>query len=520
MTEENLDWLDDIADKLIANEKITEEEADDLLNYVRIPGKLNKQLSPEVIRYIDLIDNYELVDELPENPLDTGGHEYLAKSIETANLTHANRQLDENERTHLITDLIRPLEFIFTGTDTKVFQSVVKVLTNEPSPQQGKYLSKEVTEELEDKAFKEVFFSSVGVRATDTFMDKVREYVNFDKEDLFGDDEQRKRAIREFLPDLEEFKYSNTKVENVLMRSDTSLLDTLTAGGFKTDIAGRNDRKKGESYGIAARVELPAGVSLPGGFEYTRFKRTIVSAVGNAYDLEELRTQKAGKQSIRVDHLVNLINGDDLTTDVRPGTVDKLIKEIEPLTTVRVEIDATEHAAYNRQKNKKFQLERNNYKGFLLPVEFQEVKEFSKSKQIYMHILKRPVLYDYASNTGQFIKVSRQTLNLTKQYLEDGTEKETVVKQMTHQRVIIRDYILGEIYGRGRNFKDKPVKITYKSIYEVVENDLGKKPRKQTLDKNIENVATALQQKKEIRKYKIIPSGRTKLHRLDIYHNK
>ena len=508
MTEEKLDWLDDIADKLIANEKITEEEADDLLNYVHIPAVLNKQLSPEVIRYIDLIDNYELVDELPENPLDTGGHEYLANSIETANLIHANRQLDENERTHLITDLIRPLEFIFTGTDSEVFQAIVKTLTKEPSQNEKEYFPKEEIEKMMGKTFKQSLFSVIALKATDTFIERVRESIEI--EDVNDDIKQ----IREFLPNIDNFGYSNTKVENELTKPSRSLEETIKNIGFNADVARDDDRKKGISKPVTARLALLDETMLPKGFNYSLSVRKLVSAVGNAYDLAELETKVAGAKSIRIDHLINIMDDKPATTRVTTSRVKEVTEQIKVLRNISIEIDATQHKEYNKSKPKGVQLEQDKFTGFLLPVEILERKEFSKDKQVYISILKRPVLYEYAREAGQIITVEKGLLDLTT-YPEGKAPKIDRIERMTQQISALADLMILETRGRGR--KKPYTAITFNRIYEYVDDDLGRKVRRQTLNSNIEKVAKALVAKGEFKKYEIVKKGKKRYGTLHLY---
>lgn len=325
--------------------------------------------------------------------------------------------------------------------------------------------------------------------------------------------------VREFLQVPEQFKYGNTKIENQILNPNTDLTKVIDEGGFNAEIASQTDKMNDLSYTVPAEFSLPEGVILPDNFNYSMSKRLIVNTAGNAYDQADLATQSAGAKTIRADHFINMMNGDSLTTDVRPETVEELIEDIEPLTTVRLEIDATNHQIYNSKDKNRPQLEQNKFTGYLLPVEIIERKEHSKGKQVYLRILTRPALYEYANEAGQLVKVNYQALDLTKKYLEDGTEEKTIIKQMSKQRRAIRDFILSRIYGYSYSKNYTHTQITYSSIYEIIEKDLGK-VRKQTLDRNIEKVAQALEQKEIINKYEIIPKGRTKLHRIDLYHKK
>jgi len=523
--EDNLTWLDDILDKLFNDETITDEEVKQVLEYVEVPQVLADELGKQELHYIDLVGNHDLLNELPHNPLDTGGREYLAISIEVANNLHTNNQLSEQDTDHLVQDLISPLQFIFTGTQDPTFQSVIDTLNNTSEINAEDYEKRKkefkgtklenLVSKITDKTFKSILFTSVQMVATETFIENIREYVDLSDIEPASVADDDSIEIKEFLPELEQFRYGNTKVENELKNPKRSITDTLTNGGFIANITSRKDKLKGYNYEVPAHFSVSDGVSFPPDFSYTLSTALLVNAIGNAYDLAELETQSAGAKTIRADHLINIMNGDTLTTDVRPEAVENLIEEIEPLTTVRVEIDATEHQAYNDRSNKKVQLAQNKFTGYLLPIEVIERTEQSKSKQVYLRILTRPALYNYANQTGQIIKVKYHTLDLTKEYLEDGAEKPTIVKRMSQQTRSIRDFIINQIYGRGRNLKYTDVK--YSTIYDFIEKDLGSKPRKQTLDKNIERVMLALEQKGAVKKYEVIPQGRKKLYKLRIY---
>lgn len=519
--EDNLTWLDDILDKLFNDEIITDEEVKQVLEYVAVPQVLADELGKQDLHYIELIDHYDLIHEFPNNPLDAGGKEHLTQSIEVANRLHARNQLSEEDMQHIVEDILTPLQFIFYGEEDQSIKSVLKMLENASNVNsdffKGKDGKGERTEkfikELTEGTYERIVYAGIQRVSTKTFVHEIDKRIEDVGSLKHVDDDSVE--IREFLPELEQFRYGNTKVENELKNPKRSISDTLTSGGFIADITSRKDKLKGYNYEVPAHFSVSDGVSFPRGFSYTLSTALLVNAIGNAYDLAELETQSAGAKTIRADHLINIMNGDALTTDVRPEAVQNLIEEIEPLTTVRVEIDATEHQAYNDRSNKKVQLAQNKFTGYLLPIEVIERTEQSKSKQVYLRILTRPALYNYANQTGQIIKVKYHTLDLTKEYLEDGAEKPTIVKRMSQQTRSIRDFIINQIYGRGRNLKYTDVK--YSTIYDFIEKDLGSKPRKQTLDNNIERVMLALEQKGAVKKYEVIPQGRKKLYKLRIY---
>lgn len=325
-----------------------------------------------------------------------------------------------------------------------------------------------------------------------------------------GDKEQ----IREFLPNIESFGYSNTKVENELSNPNTKLAKVIKTGGFRADVASQKDKKKGFTHPVKAEFSLLNDTIIPDNFNYSSSVRLLVSAIGNAYDYAELETRAAGVRSVRVDHLINIMDGKPTTTRVRAERVQEVTEQIKILRTISVEIDAKDHQKYNAENKRGQQLEQNKFTGYLLPVEIIERKEFSKDKQIYINILKRPVLYEYAREAKQVITVKSEMLDLTT-YPEGKTPTVDRIKYMTQQINSIRDLMLLETSGRGRNLPYTA--ITYEHIYKHVEDDIGKTLRKQTIHKNVDKVATALIAKGKIKKKEILPKGKKRYGTIRLY---
>lgn len=322
--------------------------------------------------------------------------------------------------------------------------------------------------------------------------------------------------IREFLPKIENFGYSNTKVENELTKPSHTLKETIENIGFKAEVASERDIKRGMSHLVQAKFFSLDDTMVPDNFNYSLSIRKLVSAIGNAYDLAELETKAAGAKSVRVDHLINIMEQKPATTRVRAERVQEVTEQIKILRNISVEIDATPHQEYNARNPKGPQLEQNKFIGYLLPVEIIERKEFSKDKQVYISILKRPVLYEYAREAGQIITVKNGLLDLTS-YPEKQTPEIDRIKRMTQQISALGDLMILETRGRGRN---KPyTAITYDRIYEYIDDDLGRKVRRQTLNSNIEKVANALVAKGEFKKVEILPKGKKRYGTLRLYKN-
>lgn len=347
----------------------------------------------------------------------------------------------------------------------------------------------------------------------------IRELIIDNEESLsvlgLSEEQAHSDNAKMFLPSLSNFRYGNTKAQNTILFKDFADMANVT---YALDIASRKDKQRGVKYNVTMELTNDNNIHLPENFNYTLQDDLICNSIGNLAELDEV--QKNGGL-IRAEHLVNIMNGDPLSTRVRDETVNEILEEVKQLIGVRVEINAEEHKRYNSSNRKKTQLVETYFTGSLLPV---DIYSFEGMKLIQIN--NQPPLYRYAKSSGQMLTYDYDILDLTKVYHKDTDTGEilsiskTSIKRMSEQVRSIRDCILKEI-GRGRAMNNRTLPITYARIHSFLDDDLptidiNKKSTKQSVNRNIQRVLDSLQDKGLFTKWTPKAKGRQKLHSIVI----
>ena len=401
----------------------------------------------------------------------------------------------------------------------KINEDVKKIIDIAVEEVEGKFKERNIDPQEHEDLFKEYVKEYVDI-LSDVYTEDV------EKTALIQVEKNRKTKIqvREFLPNIENFRFSNTKVENHLAKPEIKLTEILKLEegkrGFNAELASKADRKEGYSYPVTAKFSLLDNAILPENFNYSSSVRGIVSAIGTAYEYDGLETTVAGTKTIRADHLLSLIDGVSLAKRVTPERVQELVNQIKSLMNVFVEIDIKHHQEYNALKPKNeegadLQYKKRKRYGPLLSVIVDEYEDFSKDKHFYIEITRLPILYEYAKDAGQMITFDRSLLDLTS--YPEHKKPPFPIKRITPQRQALNQMMILESRGRGSSKRfSKYIDITYKRMYDYIEDDLGGY-RKESLDKNIEMVADTLIAKGEFSKKEILAKGRKKYGTLRLY---
>lgn len=319
------------------------------------------------------------------------------------------------------------------------------------------------------------------------------------------------------VPMAEKFNYGNTKAENTFLKQPLPMLLELSEqGGATIDVA-----KRGSSEEIVVNMMIGTdkNIVLPEGYEYSLSQATLLASIGSNFNrIREEQKNKFSGSGIVVT-LEQLAGFRDGVPEVKlnEDTKQELLRDIETLSSMRIEIKSDAHREYNERSKKKSQNIQADYKGNMLYTEI-----LTENEQTYIHIMRIPVLYEYAIDAGQVIKHHRHSLDLKHVYVLDdnGVVIDTIktdIKAMNPQRRCIRDYVLREI-GMMRSMRLKKKNLTYELLYEALskdksfEGDLTKKSTRSSVNKNVTLVLDTLKEKDVIKSWDYQGQGRTRYY--------
>lgn len=319
--------------------------------------------------------------------------------------------------------------------------------------------------------------------------------------------------------DVNIFRISSSKLTNSLIRSPFS---EVIGADYGVDVASNRDKENGKSVITYFRILENSSIRLPENFEFTETTARYIDAVGSA--LEDPSVRENGG-AIKVRHLINIMNGKN-SSNVREKEIDKVLHDLDILSSINIYIDAQEHAEYNNDNKNKSKLETTVYRDYLLPTGMRGGVDGEK----YIIIKQEPPLYQYAKELGQIMTYNKHDLDLTRIYITDETgkivdEKKTAIKHQTERINNIAGLFMRKELSALNQLKktakkgSKPyIERTYKYIYDYLQNQepaLNIEHRKSDVNKQIYNVLDVLKgkgliddfdadiSKGRVRKYKI-----------------
>lgn len=303
------------------------------------------------------------------------------------------------------------------------------------------------------------------------------------------------------LVSLDHIKYGNTKAENTLLKQPFS---ELAGSNIVINIA---SSKESTPRNISMII---GGNDLPSGFNFTLSQSTLLSCIGSAYDsLAKTQQNKDGGIYLTLKQLYNLVNGSNKPTKVRDDNAKEIQKTLEELSSTRITIDATEHQQYNKSSRTKSQKIKVSYTGQLIASETITI-----DGETYIHIFRKPLLFEYAEDSGQIIKVRYDELDLKNvyeqnelgDYIESSSPK-TGISRQTQRMNSIRDFIFRE-KGRAKGSNFAKAEFLYDRLYKALIDDKVidttdlEGSKKQRLNQTIEKVLDALKMKGSISDWK------------------
>lgn len=306
-------------------------------------------------------------------------------------------------------------------------------------------------------------------------------------------------ADRLTLPSFYNYYIGNTKAQNTTLAKKFSDLVNTT---LEIDVT-----KKHSSEFLVYMNFFSDNVILPENYDYTLQDDLLLNTIGNLYDK---LNQNGTSKLISVRMITNFMDGKPLTSSVRQSRILETVEHLDRLSNVKVTIDATGHANYNAQNQKKRQFEEFLFSGRMIDINF-----YSIDGVMYARLLSTPPLYQYAKNSGQIIKFKYDNLDLTKMTTRNELGEvvrieNTTIKSMTAQRRSIRDYVFKRI-GQNETIRAKEIFINYDTILQFLAADLDlnikNRSSRQTIKNNIEAVLDALKQKSIIKDYSFSTKG-------------
>lgn len=318
------------------------------------------------------------------------------------------------------------------------------------------------------------------------------------------------------------FRFSSSKIVNQLILDPIS---EVLATNYGVNVASTADKKDNKNVVTYLQILENSSIRLPEGFEFTEKVARYIDAVGSA--LEDDAVKENGG-IIKVKHLINIINGKN-ASNVREEEINKVIHDLDVLSTVNIYLDATEHAEYNAKNKNKSQLTTTIYRDYLLPTGMRGGADGEK----YIIIKDVPPLYQYAKELGHITTYRKHDLDLTRIYITDDAgmvvdEKKTSIKRMTERYNNIQGLFMRKELSRLNQIKknskkgSRPyIEVTYKYIYDYLqaqEPNLNIEHRKSDINKQIYNVLKVLKDKGLIDEFDAeIARGRVRKHKIRIF---
>lgn len=322
--------------------------------------------------------------------------------------------------------------------------------------------------------------------------------------------------LTSIVPVADNFNFGNTKAENTLLKEPIQLMLNLSKEqGANIDVS---SRRSTEPVYVNMIVDAGDNVILPEGYEYSLSQATLIASIGSNYDRirKEQENRLASGIIITLEQLAGFRDGED-ETKLNDETKKELLSDIETLSSIRITIKADEHRRYNEANKRKSQNIQADYTGNMLYTELLTV-----DGQTYIHIMRKPILYEYAIDAGQVIKYNRHNLDLKHVYELDNAgvvvdKAKTGVKVMNQQRRAIRDFVLRQI-GMLRGMNRKKQDIKYETLYSALSKDkaftgdLSKRSTKSSINNNVTIVLDELKEKGVIKKWDYEGQGRKRYY--------
>lgn len=193
-------------------------------------------------------------------------------------------------------------------------------------------------------------------------------------------------------------------------------------------------------------------VKLTGRQSFTEYDRNVYNAVASLYVY--------GDPSHIVTPAMVYRTMTGLTDAEKPtaGQLAAVARSLDKMRFIRARIDCTEELKMRHITLNSQQINNGEIDTSLLMAEAVKVKAGGQTVKAY-HILKVPILYEYAAAVKQVLTVSASTLDI-KELNPDGSVGARLPN--TESRILIKGYLIRRIEGmKGKNKLNNPVIALY-----------------------------------------------------------
>ena len=208
----------------------------------------------------------------------------------------------------------------------------------------------------------------------------------------------------------------------------------INNGAFDIVVAGKGKKNEITSY-VLATYE-PSDTITMTGKPYTEFDRQVHDAVSSLWEY--------GHEShvVTPDMVARAMTNKTQTEKVSPQFKEAVTKSLEKMWAIRIELDASKEIKKRKVIQDGEPLKKYIYSGNLLALEKLEVEAGGKTVKAY-HILREPVLLEYAKMTNQLATIDTKLLDI-KEVDQKGNITAVSIKS-NEARVAVNGYLLRRI---------------------------------------------------------------------------
>ena len=194
-------------------------------------------------------------------------------------------------------------------------------------------------------------------------------------------------------------------------------------------------------------------VHLSGRQPFTEYDRNVYDAVSSLYVYGDQSHNFTPAQVFRK------MTGLTDTEKPTPGQLAAVTRSLDKMRFIRARIDCTAELQARRITLNSKQINGGEIDTYLLAADAIKVQAGGQTVKGY-HIIKTPILYEYAAAVGQVLNIDKSTLDVKE--IDSSGRITTCSLPNTEIRIVIRGYLIRRIEGmKGKNGLKNPVIALY-----------------------------------------------------------